>query len=225
MKELDPYYDSYALAAARRFEYILEFFPDYDYHKLKEGLDTARLDYGRVDNLVGHQQRAFIVYWALKGASQGGIGVDMGCGEIIHPFCLGIDKYAGDSHPDYPSPTKANYHPHMVWRADKPLPFTDGCFDFLVSHHSLEHMQDVEWTLREWIRIVKKDGILAIVMPDAKFGGADDDKSHKASFTSEQFKAEILDPLVEEKLIEIVEWNTFNNNFSMNVVLKKREKK
>lgn len=204
------------------YDYLLEFFPDYDYHKCTQ---PERLDYRRRDNLAGHQQRAFCVYWSLKGAEKGGVGVDMGCGEVIHPFCLGVDKYMGDSHPDYPSSTKANYHPHMVLRADKPLPFTDGCFDFLISHHSLEHMQDTEWTLREWLRVVKPNGVLALVLPDAAYGGADNDRDHKASYSAEQFKKEVLDPLVEEGLIKIVEWNTFNNNFSMNAVLKKREQK
>ena len=205
--------------AAKGFSYLLQFFSDYDYHKLADGIDPARLDYRRLDNLTGHQQRCFAVYWALKGASHGAIGVDMGCGEVIHPCCLGIDKYQGDAHPNYPSPTKANYRPHIVLRADKPLPFTDSCFDFLISLHSLEHMADTVWTLKEWIRIVKPGGILAVVMPDAKYGSPMD-KDHKVDYSAEEFKADVLAEV--DDLVEVVEFDTFNNHFSFNVVLRKK---
>lgn len=200
------------------YDYLLAFFPGYDYHKC---LQPERLDYRRPDNLTGHQQRCFCVYWCLKCADKGGIGVDMGCGEIIHPFCFGVDKYCGDSHPDYPSPVKANYHPHLVARADKPLPFTDNCFDWLVSHHSLEHMIDTAWTLREWVRIVKHGGLLALVLPDAKYGIASD-KDHQVDYAAETFKTEVLDPFVEEGLVTIEEFDNLQNFFSFNVVLRKK---
>ena len=202
-------------------EYLLEWFPNYDYHNLAKGVDSARLDYRRLDNLVGYQQRCFAVYWALKGAEKGGIGIDIGCGEVIHPFCFGVDKYCGDSHPDYPSSHKANYRPHMVLRGDKPLPFESDTFAFLISHHSLEHMVDASWTLREWVRIVKPNGILAIVMPDRTFGEPDD-ADHKRVFTAEEFETEVLDSLVSEGLVEIVELDTLRNKFSFNVVLRKK---
>ena len=101
------------------------------------------------------------------------------------------------------------------------MPFTDNCFAFVISHHSLEHMNDVDWTLREWVRIVKPDGILAIVMPDAAYT-TPMDKDHKRVFTAKEFKEEILDPMVEEGLISIYEYDTFNNSFSFNAVLVKK---
>jgi len=205
--------------ATEGFKYLLQFFPGYDYHKLADGVDPVRLDYRRPDNLAGHQQRCFTVYWALEGGAHGGIGIDVGCGELIHPHCLGIDKYQGDAHPDYPSPTKANYHPHLVLRADKPLPFTDSCFDFLISHHSLEHMFDTEWTLREWIRIVKPGGVLAIVMPDGAYGDTMD-KDHKVEWIARGFKEDVLAEVAD--LVEVVEFDTFDNHFSFNVVLRKK---
>ena len=174
-----------------------------------------------MDNLAGHQQRSFMVYWCLKGAENGGVGVDMGCGELKHPYCFRVDKYAGSSHPEYPSPHKANYHPHMVLRADKPLPFTDGCFDFLVSSHSLEHMYDTNWTLREWIRIVRKNGFLAVVMPDATYGKTSDEEHHQVSWKAKDFKKEVLIPLVDEGVIKIMEFDSFQNHFSFNFVVRK----
>jgi len=176
-----------------------------------------KLDYRKPDNWVGYEQRAFIFYWALKAVeeSRGGIGFEPGCGQAITPFCLGADKYAGPDHPEY----GGAYHPHIMIECDKPLPFEDSCFDFLVSHHSLEHMEDTDWTLREWIRVVKPGGVLAIVMPDAKYPTAD--KGHKCEWRAEDFKREILDPLVEEGLVEIFSYNSFLNFFSFDCVLVK----
>lgn len=206
--------ESKVFCAKPSYEYLLEWFPLYDYHRCRE---PERLEYTRTDNITGHQQRCFAVYWALKCAEKGGVGIDMGCGQAISPFCIGVDKYSGDDHPDY----GGAYHPHLELRADKPLPFTDGCFDFLISHHSLEHMNDAEWTLREWIRIVKPNGILAIVMPDGKYPGTDNDKDHKRVYTAEEFKEEVLDSLVGESLVKVIEYDTFDNCFSFNCVLKK----
>lgn len=197
-------------------EYLLDYFPNYDYHKLVPNIDPVRLDYRRADNIVGFQQRCFILYWCLKGAENGGIGVDMGCGSVVDPYCLGIDKYGRGEKDDYGGECK----PHIVLRADKPLPFESGSFDFLVSNHSLEHMSDTEWTLREWIRIVKPRGILAIIMPDATYGSTGDEHHHAVSWTAEDFKKEVLDDLKD--LVEIIEFNTLSNNFSMNCVLKKK---
>lgn len=200
------------------FEYLLQWFPDYDYHKLAPGVDPARLDFRHPENIVGYQQRAFIVHWCLKGAENGGIGLDVGCGSVVDPYCLGIDRYGRGEKDDYGGECK----PHMVLRADKPLPFEPNSFGFLVANHALEHCYDTFWTLKEWLRIVKPNGIIALVLPDAKYGGADQDPNHKASFSAQEFKTQILEPLVEEGITEIIEFDTFKNNFSFNVVLKKK---
>lgn len=47
----------------------------------------------------------------------------------------------------------------------------DEEFDFVTSIHNLEHFEDPEKALREWRRIVKKGGIVAIVHPDVHYTG------------------------------------------------------
>jgi SAM-dependent methyltransferase len=47
------------------------------------------------------------------------------------------------------------------------LPFRTGCFDGLVSNHSLEHFAGVESCLREMGRVLKPGGFLFIAVPDA----------------------------------------------------------
>ena len=47
------------------------------------------------------------------------------------------------------------------------LPFASGCFDAIVSNHSLEHMQELASVLAEIGRVVKPGGALYVSVPDA----------------------------------------------------------
>ena len=42
----------------------------------------------------------------------------------------------------------------------------DESYDFLLSSHCLEHCANAIKTLKEWIRVVKKDGYLLIILPN-----------------------------------------------------------
>lgn len=46
------------------------------------------------------------------------------------------------------------------------LPFPDGSFDRLVSHHLLEHLQDAQKALKEWRRVLVPGGIMAVCTPN-----------------------------------------------------------
>lgn len=56
------------------------------------------------------------------------------------------------------------------------LPVPDESEDFVVSSHVLEHTTDVARTLLDWFRVVRKGGILHIVVPLPGASKADDDK-------------------------------------------------
>jgi SAM-dependent methyltransferase len=47
------------------------------------------------------------------------------------------------------------------------MPFRDGAFELIVSNHSLEHFRELEATLREMGRVLRRDGALYIAVPDA----------------------------------------------------------
>ncbi len=53
----------------------------------------------------------------------------------------------------------------VLARADD-LPFADGSFDRLVSHHLVEHLDDLPAALREWRRVLRPGGSLAICTPN-----------------------------------------------------------
>jgi len=55
--------------------------------------------------------------------------------------------------------------PEIVASGDK-LPFKDGELDFISSIHSFEHFADQKKLLKEWLRVVRVGGIIAIVHPD-----------------------------------------------------------
>lgn len=203
-----------------KWDYLREFVPGLDYHKITS-------NYRDPNNIVGHQQRAFVIYWAMRehervkewdeeiGIGIGtGMGIEPGCGQAISPFCIGTDFYAGSNHPQY----GGAYWPHVRCMGEI-LPFKDEMFDFIVSHHSLEHMKDTLGTLREWLRVLRSEGKIAIVMPDKNYGPFGD-KGHVSEMTADEFK-KILDRLVQENKIRIIEHDTFKNNFSYNTVIEK----
>lgn len=64
----------------------------------------------------------------------------------------------------------------------------DDYFDFLHSSHSLEHMQDWEVALRNWIRVCKPGGYLIITVPEELMYEKESwpsrfNQDHKWSFT------------------------------------------
>ncbi len=82
-----------------------------------------------------------------------GVGLDIGCGgRSIKPsdYRLDIDK---------------KNKPDFLFSGDA-LPLPESSFDYIYGIHAFEHFEDPLETLREWLRVLKKGGILAIVHPD-----------------------------------------------------------
>lgn len=192
-----------------KWDYLKEYVPELDYHKVHS-------DFRSSNNFVGHIQRAVVIYWSIKEHERtGGIGLEPGCGQAISPFCIGTDYYAGGSHPVY----GGGYYPH-VRSMGEVLPFKNEVFDFIVSHHSLEHMRDIENTLREWLRVLKAGGRIAIVMPDKNYGPFGD-PSHVSECTPQEFG----NVLKRIENINIIELDSLKNRFSFNAVIEKSSDK
>jgi len=196
-------------------DHILKYFPNFEYFNC---IEPERLDFSRTDNLAGSQQRAFLIYHILHEVKRTGeVGISLGSGQEIEPFVIGIDHYYGDSHPLY----GGEYRPHLTSKCQK-LPFNDNVFAFVVASHVFEHMNNPIETFKEWVRILKPDGALILVMPDAKHENVAQpwDFDHKIFYTPEIFEAIILEPckgLIETEIID-----TLKNSFSFNYVGRKR---
>ena len=221
-----------------QYEYLCGHFPEWDIKKFagsKENLLFYTNGKFNQDNIVGAQQLSWVVFNCIKEFKRsGGIGIDIGAGQQLSPFCVGLDYYSSDrreldgEHPDYYS---GEYHPHLKLRGDVfrdeltnvleyPLKILgDNTFNFLVSHHSLEHMENTLETLQEWIRIIKPGGALIIVMPDNGFISTGD-KGHKNEYSAENFRLLILDKLLN--LVTVEKYDTLQNNFSFNCLLRKK---
>lgn len=58
----------------------------------------------------------------------------------------------------------------LVTRADAlELPFEDSSFDRVLSHHLVEHLEDLSAALREWRRVLKPGGKLVICTPNRRY--------------------------------------------------------
>jgi ubiquinone/menaquinone biosynthesis C-methylase UbiE len=67
------------------------------------------------------------------------------------------------------------------------LPFKDNFFDEVFCSHVLEHSKDLNFTLKEIYRILKKDGKLIAIVPHFTNSGFFSDPTHKYFFTFETF--------------------------------------
>ena len=64
-----------------------------------------------------------------------------------------------------------NRHDPDVCCSGDDLPFEEGKFDYLTSIHSFEHFENQVKMLNEWVRVIRKNGIIAIVHPDVDYTG------------------------------------------------------
>ncbi len=104
-------------------------------------------------------------------------GIDVGCGpRKIFGSAIGIDILKSNSQAD------------LISSGDQ-LPFRDGELDYVVASHNLEHYSDVQKTLREWKRVLRKGGILGFVMPDDRIiDTLSLNPQHQHAFTPERVK-------------------------------------
>ena len=68
----------------------------------------------------------------------------------------------------YEVPWSEHIHKIMVRDVRKKLPFDDRSVDFIYSSHLIEHLRkdEAEKVLRECFRVLKKGGLIRLVVPD-----------------------------------------------------------
>jgi SAM-dependent methyltransferase len=102
------------------------------------------------------------------------------------------------------------------------LPFKDNSLDFIVSSHSIEHMNNTRKMFKEWYRVLKKDGIIGFIMPDkTHFEHWNSSKEERFDAPSEMTPDECLKIILDNTDFEVLFFNTFQNNFEFEGLLKK----
>jgi ubiquinone/menaquinone biosynthesis C-methylase UbiE len=133
---------------------------------------------------LGHPERLALLPYCTSGR-----GIDVGCGHRkTHENCIGIDILPKGSTGRFGSIKGRKIVADICASGDDLQMFEDGELDFVVSRHNLEHYVDVTKTLLEWKRVLKKGGILAIILPDErKLNTIALDPTHKHAFTPESY--------------------------------------
>jgi SAM-dependent methyltransferase len=210
---------------------VQELFPGFDYHNPAPGV-RERFDFRRPDNVTGHQQRAFSCFWAKTKCGPLDLGLDMGSPKGMTPYCVHVDVFGeGKAHPFYGG---GRYLSDVVYDASRvgapnlPVLFPEDSVPLVVANHSLEHMPahggmgDVVSLLERWWKLLRGGGVFAAILPDQKhFDVMASDKDHKWAPDSRTFRQLVLDPLVNRTGADLVEYDTLDNHFSFNVVLRK----
>ncbi len=110
-----------------------------------------------------------------------GNGIDPGAGtRTVRDDTLRVDCFA-------------DYEPDCVADATR-LPFPDATFDYVFNSHLLEHLPDPRAAIREWLRLLKPGGHLAMVIPDTRFtrGMNTDRTAHRWEKDPTEFMVDIL---------------------------------
>ena len=107
-----------------------------------------------------------------------GRGLDVGAGEFkILPHATSVDDF---SHSKFGFTNR----PDILSDASDLSMFADKSMDFVYSSHTLEHVVDYRATLREWFRVLRPGGNLALYLPHKDFypnigqPGANPDHKH-----------------------------------------------
>jgi len=133
-----------------------------------------------------------------------GLGVDVGCGSSkTHPNALGIDITPKGEPGKYGSERRQISEADICASGDNLYMFANDVLDYVVARHNLEHYEDPIRTLREWKRVLKKGGILGVVLPDDdELDTIKIDPTHKHAFTRESFR-KILEEVGGFKLLKL----------------------
>jgi hypothetical protein len=211
---------------------VCEYFPDYDYRTCVGDRNIiCRMDSGP-NNKVGHQQRAFSIWWALQQGGPLDLGLDLGSSKGMTPYAIHVDLFGdGKSHPFYGG---GPYNADVAWDATRIHEIVPpASLPFITANHSLEHMpaaddDGIVELLVRWMGLLRPSGILAMIVPDNDYfdvWGCDKDHKHVGpkAWGHWDFRARVLDKLLTQTRVPValLDYNTLDNHFSFDVVLER----
>jgi SAM-dependent methyltransferase len=117
----------------------------------------------------GLSHRFYFMRKGLRAAIQknashlSGTMLDFGCGSKPYKSLINVDKYIGI---DYENPGHDHSQEEIdVYYDGKTIPFSDEYFDSALCTEVLEHLSDVDNTIKELGRVLKKGGKMLVTCP------------------------------------------------------------
>ena len=224
---------------------VLKNYPKYDFHQPSP--ETCN-DYRDFRNSCGHAQRAYLCHHALLAFIEHGVvGCDVGSAGCVTPMCISLDIVGNNEIPEYGGVMQGV---QIKGDANDLSIFCDNSLSCVVSNHVLEHgncnklkgdetteqkiaigcdgSELIELFRKHWLRVLVKGGYLVAIFPEegaarkANHSVFHQDKQHRHAIYANKFLDKVLIPLRDSGEVEIVEYDTFRNNFSCNMVLRKK---
>ncbi len=157
------------------------------------------------------KRKDWILGWANK---QGGLGIEIGCGHSrVSDDILSTDiKRKGEITND----VEGFISEADIYTDATDISFPEETFDFIISSHLIEHIKNFSLMVKHWIKKLKKDGILIIVTPDARYWEHSPD--HFTEFTPEQLKNLFLNFNVDILELDTADWH----KTELNLVVRKK---
>lgn len=121
--------------------------------------------------------------------------LDVGCGNgrllasVSDVRRIGLDAAGGGL-------VQARNHDPNAWfgraLADH-LPLADGTVDAIVAQHLVEHLGDVDAAMREWRRVLRRNGVLLMLTPNAAFADPSifEDPTHVRLYHAERIRGTV----------------------------------
>jgi len=112
----------------------------------------------------------------LSKYAEKGKGIEIGAGAVkSHPNAISVDIF----------PYTAT---DILGSGDDLWMFKDNELDFVIASHSLEHFPDTKKVLREWKRVLRPGGIIAVCVPNGEVRPGVIRDPHKCIFTKRVLK-------------------------------------
>jgi predicted SAM-dependent methyltransferase len=109
---------------------------------------------------------------------------------------------------------------------DHNLPIDNESIGYIISSHTLEHIPNTELVLKEWCRVLRSNGLIAITMPDKRYFKHENREGiNPYDFAyCEMEPSELKYEISKIKELEILIFDANKNNFDINALLRKKGK-
>lgn len=159
------------------------------------------------------KRKEWILKWANK---QNGLGIELGCGHSKTSgdiLATDIVKKGGITNAVEGLTSEADI---VIDATTFSSLFEDETFDFIISSHMIEHIEHDVKMLQCWLKKLKKDGILIIMTPDARYW--DHSPDHVREYTPKQLR-----DLFSKFNVTILELDTADwHKTELNIVVRKK---